>query len=271
MFRLSKLDELSPRTRQRKAARILQGLEVETAAGRPPDPAYMAELLRRLGGGAPAAIREAITAVERCLDGAAAGDLLRAINELRHALLAATGTEPAEWDLVDTRTGGLDRSEIRTLPMTVYLEDLRSPFNVGSIVRTAEAFGVERLLLSARTPGPDHPRARRTSLGADAVLPWERAELASLPPHEPVFALELGGTPISEFAFPARGIVLVGSEELGLSPEALSLADASRGRVSIPLGGAKRSLNVSVAFGILVHAWREALTLPEPPSPGPGR
>jgi TrmH family RNA methyltransferase len=75
-----------------------------------------------------------------------------------------------------------------------------------------------------------------------------------------VFALEIGGTPIDSFDFPPSGVVLVGSEELGLSPEALQLADRQCGRVSIPLGGAKRSLNVSVAFGILMHAWHRALT-----------
>ena len=189
MFRLSRLDELSPRTRQRKIARILQGLEVGLAAGRPADPAYAAELLRHLGRGMPAAVEEAASALQQCLAAPPPGGLVRAINDLRHALLSAVGAEPAEWDLIDSRTGSLDRSEIRTLPMTVYLEDLRSPFNVGSIVRTAEAFGVERLLISARTPGPDHARARRTSLGAQGVLPWERAELSSLAPHEAVFAL----------------------------------------------------------------------------------
>jgi TrmH family RNA methyltransferase len=74
-----------------------------------------------------------------------------------------------------------------------------------------------------------------------------------------IFALELGGSPIGEFAFPARGIVLVGSEELGLSPEALRLADRSLGRVSIPQAGAKRSLNVAVAFGILMQRWFSVL------------
>jgi TrmH family RNA methyltransferase len=79
-----------------------------------------------------------------------------------------------------------------------------------------------------------------------------------------VFALELGGKPIDGFTFPRSGIVLVGSEELGLSPDALRLADGQFGRVSIPLGGAKRSLNVSVAFGILMHAWHRALTREAP-------
>jgi len=260
VFPLSRLSELSPRTRQRKIARILQGIEVDALAGRTPDPAYLAELLRHLGETLPSPVSEAAAALRNALRRLPQGGVGREINGLRHALLAALGAEPAEWDLVDAATGALNRSDVRTLPMRVFLEDLRSPFNVGSIMRTAEAFGVERLLLSPGTPGPDHPRAVRTSLGAHAALPWQRADLAAIQGSEGLFALELGGEPIQRFAFPSRGIVLVGSEELGLSPEALRLADAGRGRVSITLGGAKRSLNVSVAFGILIHAWRNAIT-----------
>ena len=261
MFPVSKLGELSPRTRQRKMARILQGIEVDAAAGRPPDPSYLAAFLRYVGTGMPPAVHGAASALAAELDGSPGSTaLLRAVNTLRHTLLAALHAEPAEWDLVDARTGRLDRSQIPALPMRAWLEDLRSPFNVGSIFRTAEAFGVERLYLSSSTPGPDHPRARKTSLGADAALPWQRAGLAEVAALGGVFALELGGVPIHQFVFPKSGTVLVGSEELGLSPEALAAADAQLGRVSIPLGGAKRSLNVSVAFGILVDAWRRALT-----------
>ena len=263
MFPLSKLRELSPRTRQRKIARILQGLEVDATAGRPPDPSYLAGLVAHLEQGMPPAVRQAAAGVSSRL-GAAPGsaELRRMLNTLRHALLAALHAEPAEWDLVDSRTGRLDRTDIKTLPICAWLEDLRSPFNVGSIFRTAEAFGVERLYLSASTPGPDHPRARKTSLGAESVLPWQRADLEEVTRLGGVFALELGGVPLQRFPFPRTGTVLVGSEELGLSPEALRAADAQLGRVSIPLGGAKRSLNVSVAFGILVSAWRRAL-IPE--------
>ena len=145
--------------------------------------------------------------------------------------------------------------------MEIYVEDVRSPFNVGSIFRTAEAFGARRILLSPGTPLPSHPRALRTSLGAVGVLPWERVDLA--PRSSPCPAslrwksAEYRSTRLT---FPTDGVVLVGSEELGLSPEALQLADRQCGRVSIPLGGAKRSLNVSVAFGILMHAWHRAIT-----------
>jgi TrmH family RNA methyltransferase len=51
--------------------------------------------------------------------------------------------------------------------------------------------------------------------------------------------------------------MLVGSEELGLSPEALGIARA--GRVSVPMAGAKRSLNVAVACGIVLQAWTASL------------
>ncbi len=260
MFPVSKLDELSPRTRQRKISRILQGIEVEAAAGHSPDPVYLAALLHHVGKGMSPAALQAADALSAELGGAPQGPgLLRAINALRHAMLAALRAEPAEWDLVDSRTGRLDRGGLPVLPMSAWLEDLRSPFNVGSIFRTAEAFGMERLFLSPSTPGPEHPRARRTSLGAESVLPWQRARLGEVASRGGVFALELGGQPVHRFSFPNRGTVLVGSEELGLSPEALRAADAQLGRVSIPLQGAKRSLNVSVAFGILVNAWRRAL------------
>jgi TrmH family RNA methyltransferase len=240
----------------RKVARILQGIEVEMAGGRPPDGTYLLALLSVLDSSAPEEVRGRARSLANEIERSGGVEAIRrALNALRHGLLGALHAEPAEWDLVSPETGSLDRSGVRILPCAVYLEDIRSPFNVGSIFRTAEAFGAERVLLSPRTPLPSHPRAQRTALGATTVVPWEVAEVASLRGQRDLFALELGGIPLEEFRFPAGGIVLIGSEELGLSPEALSLADAGRGRVSISLAGAKRSLNVSVAFGILMQAW----------------
>jgi TrmH family RNA methyltransferase len=269
MFPLAKLRELSPRTRMRKIARILQALEVDLAAGttgKSPagiaaDPEYVISLLRLLEPSVPPDILATADDLARSLrEGATPLDALRGLNAIRHALLRGLNAEPSEWDLVSAETGLLDRSLVLVHPISVYLEDVRSPFNVGSIFRTAEAFGAGRVILSPRTPLPSHPRAMKTAKGAEAALEWEVRGLDELSPTDVVFALELGGTPIAEFRFPASGTVLLGSEELGLSPEALRLADRGLGRVSIPLAGAKRSLNVSVAFGILMQAWHEALS-----------
>ncbi|MCL2196180.1 MAG: TrmH family RNA methyltransferase, partial [Treponema sp.] len=109
---------------------------------------------------------------------------------------------------------------------------------------------------------PRHKRAERTAMGCIDIIPWERKDLFSSPENcavetLPIFALETGGIPIAEFPFPRRGILIAGSEELGVSPRALAAADASLGRVTIPCYGTKASLNVSVAFGIALQAWSE--------------
>jgi TrmH family RNA methyltransferase len=153
--------------------------------------------------------------------------------------------------------------------MTVYLEDIRSPFNVGAMFRTAESFGAEKILLSPLCADPRHPRAERSAMGCVDLLPWERRDLFAddaatgdaPPPAAPLFALETGGTPLDDFPFPRRGLMIVGSEELGVSPAALAAADASLGRVSIPSYGAKGSLNVSVAFGIVMRAWARSIDI----------
>ncbi|MCL2410692.1 MAG: TrmH family RNA methyltransferase [Treponema sp.] len=187
----------------------------------------------------------------------------RSLNCIKHILLMETGHDLADWDLTDI-DGRLDPERRQIFEgMHVYLEDIRSPFNVGAMFRTAESFGVEKMILSPFCADPHHRRAERTAMGCIDIIPWERRELFAAPEaeaalqNEPlaVFALETQGIPLAEFSFPKRGLLIAGSEELGVSPQALAVADASLGRVSIPCYGTKASLNVSVAFGIAIHSW----------------
>jgi len=196
---------------------------------------------------------------------------LRALNNIKHILLTETGSEQADWDFTCS-DGRLD-SQKRQISegMQIYMEDIRSPFNIGAMFRTAESFGVEKIILSSFSADPRHRRAERTAMGCIDIVPWERRELfsglnaGSIPEVNdingelPVFALETGGISINEFQFPRRGLLIVGSEELGVSPRALAAADSSLGRVSIPCYGTKASLNVSVAFGIALQAWQSSV------------
>ena len=194
-------------------------------------------------------------------------EIRRAINTVYHIILKETGRTQADWDFIES-SGALDSSRRRSFAgMQVYLEDIRSPFNVGSMFRAAESFGVEKIWLSPLCADPRHKRAERTAMGCVDVIPWERlsgdpfvapnkSEASALTFFEgPFFALETGGAPLSDFSFPAIGVLIAGSEELGVSPRALAAADASLGRVTIPTWGVKGSLNVSVAFGIVMQAW----------------
>jgi TrmH family RNA methyltransferase len=187
----------------------------------------------------------------------------RLANRLRRGLEAYGGVSPADWDFLEPLGLPAGSGGRRVFPgVRAYLEDLRSPFNVGSIFRTADAFGAQELYLSGFVPEPSHPRAQRSALGAIAMVSWRRAGLEALEAcraeegPEAVFALELRGQSIDGFDFPERGIAVLGSEELGVSPEALALCSR---RVSIPMLGAKGSLNVGVAFGVLMDAWRRSL------------
>ena len=197
-------------------------------------------------------------------------EIRRALNNVFHLLLAETGRPQADWDFIGT-SGGLDASKRRLFEgMFIYFEDIRSPFNVGSMFRAAESFGAEKLWLSPLCADPRHKRAERSAMGCVDILPWERlsqdpfaGEKRETPPpffNYPIFALETGGTALGEFPFPPRGILIAGSEELGVSPQALAAAETSLGRVTISTWGVKGSLNVAVAFGIVMQAWAAKIT-----------
>lgn len=190
-------------------------------------------------------------------------DELRLCNCARNHLLAIIGTFPAEWDLVIaphpalTNEDGTVKERDFYPGIAVYAEDIRSPFNIGSIFRTAEAMGAQKVYISPCCVDPEQPRAVRSGMGCIETMGYERCSLDQLPSDIPVFALETGGTDINDFDFPEKGICIIGSEELGVSPEALKRA--TYGRVTIPMKGLKASLNVGVAFGILMQKWVEFL------------
>jgi len=180
-------------------------------------------------------------------------------NCARNHLLSIIGTFPAEWDLVIAphKTEGTTEKRSFFPDVFVYAEDIRSPFNIGSIFRTAEAMGAEKVFISPNCVDPSQPRAIRSGMGCIETLGWEQKSLDELPEDLPVFVLETGGTPIEEFVFPKKGICIIGSEELGVSPQAIKRA--KYGCVTIPMKGLKASLNVGVAFGILMQKWVESL------------
>lgn len=188
-------------------------------------------------------------------------DELRLCNCARNHLLSIIGTFPAEWDLVIAPhanpydENGVIKEREFFPGMCVYAEDIRSPFNIGSIFRTAEGMGAEKVIISPFCVDPNQSRAIRSGMGCIETMGWEQIPVEELPDDIPIFALETGGTDIEEFVFPEKGICIIGSEELGVSPQALS--KATYGRVSIPMKGLKASLNVGVAFGILMQKWVE--------------
>ncbi len=173
--------------------------------------------------------------------------------DIYYRCLDILGESVADWDKKDEE-GNIDWKRRIVFDHFLYLDHLRSPYNVGSIFRSSEAFGVGKIYLSPGSASPLHERAKRTSMGTTDAVEWEWKEKEDISSY-PVFALELGGESIQSFEFPKRGICIIGSEEEGVSKEGLRMADRSLGRVSIKQYGVKGSINVASAVAILLQYW----------------
>ena len=148
----------------------------------------------------------------------------------------------------------------------VIAHNIRSLFNVGSLFRTADAFGVTKIYLTGYTPTPElfkHKiKISKTALGAEEFVPWEH----KLSPVKVLKDLKLKNRKIQVIALennikgktiklnkfkPKTPLVLILGEEVGgVDNSLLKLADKV---VEIPLFGKKESLNVSVAFGVAAY------------------
>ena len=244
MITVKKLSTLKERTRLRKISMILHQAAVDSKNGLPVDMEYISQVLALADLPAMEDVSDKTTLAFR-------------LEDMSQILLARLGAEPSDWDFTDEE-GNLDESQRVVQDKILVLDRIRSPYNVGAIFRSAEAFGIERIILVEGTASPEHARALRTSRGTTSVLPWtfmsEAGVVSLLKGYDPacVLALELGGVSINDFVFPTDGVAVLGSEEFGISPEILSCCGS---RISIPMGGAKGSLNVSVAAGILLQRW----------------
>lgn len=138
-------------------------------------------------------------------------------------------------------------SQTPFLEVSIYLENLRSSFNVGSILRTTEAFRLGKVYFSSQTPAIDNKKVKETSMGAFAHLSCQKGDLKNLP--RPYIALETieGAPSIFSFAFPSSFTLILGNEEYGIKEETLLQTDHC---LQIPLVGWKNSLNVASAFAI---------------------
>jgi RNA methyltransferase, TrmH family len=263
LITLKKLVTLPLHTRYRKFTRLFHEVSLQALAGIEPDRNYLGGLCELICQDSIAIIgnvelQQACSKLKMDMSTIELTSLAWRCSDISHLLLTLLGKDQSDWDFFDRDSGILDPSHRTVLPHTVVVDRIRSPFNLGSLFRTADSFGVDSMLLVSPATSPNHPRSIRTARGCIDTVPWEELPLAQIQERirlRPVFALELGGQDLDAFEFPRDAVVVVGSEELGVSPELLAIADSSLGRVSIPLAGSKGSLNVSVAFGIIMQAW----------------
>jgi len=143
-------------------------------------------------------------------------------------------------------------------PVYAILDNLRSAHNVGSAFRTGDGANIAGLSICGYSPTPPHRHLAKTALGAVDTVPWQHFETteaaiahAREQGHQ-VLAVELTNKSASlwemDLQFPLT--LVMGNEVDGLSEEICALCDQT---VHLPMFGHKNSLNVSVAFGIVLY------------------
>jgi len=153
--------------------------------------------------------------------------------------------------------------QIKKVPLDVVLDNVRSEHNVGAIFRTSDAFLIHKLHLCGITPYPPSAGIEKTALGATQSVDWEQHPstvdvlMKLKTKNKIIVGIEQvqGNTYLltPNFSFPSPELVLVlGNEMFGLSDDILPLCDFF---LEIPQFGTKHSLNVSVAFGMVIFAY----------------
>lgn len=147
--------------------------------------------------------------------------------------------------------------------LSLILESVTGPFNVGSIFRSAAAFGVDQIWLAGNATPPTNPKAGKTALGTERLVTWHEAVpaldavKAAKDDGYVVLAIELTAeaVPLHRADFGRDVCLVVGSEDHGCSPAVLETVD---GVCYIPQVGRVGSFNVSVAAAIaLAEARRQ--------------
>ncbi len=150
------------------------------------------------------------------------------------------------------------------LSLTVVLNNIRSLYNVGSIFRTSDAVGVEKIWLCGITGHPPEPKISKTALGAEKTVPWKyEADVVKVvrqlkeQGYQIVVLEQLKeSVPYDQFDWGARVCLVLGNENEGVAEKIFPLAD---GAAEIEMTGIKHSLNVTVAFGIVAYCLRNIL------------
>lgn len=144
-------------------------------------------------------------------------------------------------------------------PVVAILENIRSAYNVGSVFRTADAFLIDRIILTGYTACPPHKEIKKTALGAEDSVEWKHFSSA----QEPISELKNEGYQIYAVEQATDSLLLsnlnnledkkmafvFGNEVSGVEEHTIQSCD---GIIEIPQYGMKHSLNVSVTAGIVL-------------------
>lgn len=132
---------------------------------------------------------------------------------------------------------------------TIVVDTLQDPGNLGTIIRIADWFGIQEVILSENSVEVYNPKVIQATMGSFTRVGVSYQNLESWLPLQsrPAYGAVLGGENLYSTKFPDSGILVLGNESKGISKDLLQLIDH---QIEIPKRGGAESLNVSVACSI---------------------
>ena len=154
-----------------------------------------------------------------------------------------------------------ETSEITNNGLTLVLDSVRDPGNLGTIIRLCDWFGVSQLVCSVDTVDCYNPKVIQATMGSIARVQVHYQEVATFLKNSelPVYAAVMNGTSVYKKDLPENALLVMGNEANGISPEIESLVNE---RITIPHFGnpdTAESLNVATATGILLNEFRRTI------------
>lgn len=176
------------------------------------------------------------------------------MDRIKKNIIELTRMEASQWH------------DANKLPLRLLLDDIRSLNNVGSMLRTSDAFMVDEVIMCGITGTPPGPEIHKTALGAEESVRWRHVSSCI----EEVKALQAAGwkvcvleqthnsVPLDCFAplKEEKYAIVAGNEVHGVDQQVVDVADYV---LEIPQFGAKHSLNVSVSVGIALWTFFAAM------------
>ena len=170
------------------------------------------------------------------------------LKEFEMEKIASTKNPQSIMALVKTEPKQISKNNL-----LLYLDRINEPGNLGTIFRTASAFGIDGIVLSQESCEVFNPKVVRSSLGAVFQIPVEihDADWLKNQSHYKIATSMENAIPLQKINNnPDKKILIMGSEAFGIRQEILELANVN---VKIPISDHMESLNVAVATGIILH------------------
>lgn len=156
--------------------------------------------------------------------------------------------------------------EVNKLPFRLLLDNVRSMQNVGSILRTSDAFLIEEIVMAGITGVPPHKEISKTALGAEDSVAWryvgdaleETQRLKDEGWRICVLEQTHDSNDLSKFRAEkgVKYLLVLGNEVKGVAQEIVDIADEI---LEIPMHGVKHSLNVAVSAGMAIYEMSKSI------------